>query len=310
MGVSIILSAQTNNLKPTGSKKNIVVPVTLSPDSSSKNKGIGQPKDPQQVVLKKSSDSIKMKAREYFMSAGKKAENKDYKGAIKDYNKSLSYNKSAITYTKLAYAYLLEQDYDSAIVASKEGMNMLPKNFEACTILGIAYYEKQNLDDAFNTFQKACELNPTNPNPMVHNYMAAIKFLKKDYKTALVYYDSIVMRDSAYQEVFSNRGMMQHYLGNYQDAISDYSMAIKIDSTNSSAYNNRAAARIILKEFQLALSDLDNAIRLNPEYANAYENRGKVKLQLGDKEGACADWTKSLSMGLETSKELIIKNCK
>ncbi|MEI6456193.1 MAG: tetratricopeptide repeat protein [bacterium] len=310
MIIPILGLSQTNNPKPTGNKKTTVIPVTLSPDSSSKNNGNVKTKNPQQVVLKKPGDSIKMKAREYFMSAGKKAESKDYKGAIKDYRKSLSYNKSAITYTKLAYAYLLSQEYDSAIVASKEGMKMLPKNFEACTILGVAYYEKQNFDDAFNTFQKACGLNPTNPDPMVHNYMAAIKFLKKDYKSAVIYYDSVVMKDSSYQDVFTNRGMMQHYLGNFKDAINDYSTAIKIDSTDANACNNRAAARIVLKEFPLALEDLDHAIRLNPGYANAYENRGKVKLQLGDKVGACTDWTKSLSMGLETSKELIIRNCK
>jgi tetratricopeptide (TPR) repeat protein len=321
LSVSVIIAmaplfgnAQSGTKNQTNNKNQVVTPVTLTPDTSKMNSGgkpankASSPTTPQGAVLKKPVDSLKVKARDYYQSGAKKAEAKDYEGAIRDFNKSLSYNSNPVILTKRAYAYMLINQYDSAIVDAMEGYNKIRNNSEAMIILGISYYEKQNYDEAYKFLVKASRLQ--NKNPLIFNYLAAIKFMQKDYKSALLYYDSVVMRDSAFLEVFSNRGMMQHYLGNYKDAINDYSMAIMMDSTNASAYNNRAAARIILKEFSPALNDLNNAIRLNPEYSNAYENRGKVKLQLGDKEGACADWTKALSMGLESSKELIIKNCK
>jgi len=66
----------------------------------------------------------------------------------------------------------------------------------------------------------------------------------------------------------------------------------------------------MLNELTSALNDLNTAIKLNPNYANAYDNRGRVKHKLGDLPGACADWTAAVSMGLNASKDLIIKYCK
>lgn len=309
-------SAQTDNKKHTDNQKTITIPVELKHDTGSIKKGTPTAKDPgkpgvqKPIILRSSRDTNQVKARNFYHSAAKKVKEKDYQGAIEDYLKSLLYNKSQVTYTKLAYAYMLTNQFDSAIVNSEKAIRILPKNFEAHSILGVSYYEKENYQEAFRTFQKACELNPTNPDPTIYNYMAAIKFLQQDYQNALLYYDSVAVRDSLFQDVFSNRGMMHHYLGNYKDAVKDYSEAIRLDSIDPNPYNNRAAAEMLLKDFSSALTDLDNAIRLNPDYANAYENRGKVKHQMGDIPGACADWTTAVSMGLKTSKELIIKYCK
>jgi len=307
--IPMVGNSQTDN------KKTTVIPLKFTIDTSSLKKGNSpavnqEKKGTKPIVLKKPSDTTQVMARKFFISADQKAKEKDYEGAINDYSKSLGFHKSAITLTKRAYAYLLLKQYDLAIIDSKEAIRMIPKNFEACSILGIAYYEKKEYQDAFTTFQKACELNPTNPEPMIYNYMAAIKFLQKDYKTALLYYDTVAGRDSTFQDVFSNRGMMHHYLGNYEDAIKNYTKAIALDSTNANAYNNKGGAELSIKDYASAVTDLDKAIKLNPDYPNAYENRGKAKKELGDISGACTDWTKALSLGSKTSKDLIIKYCK
>jgi hypothetical protein len=49
---------------------------------------------------------------------------------------------------------------------------------------------------------------------------------------------------------------------------------------------------------------------MNKTYADAYDNRGRVKQRLGDLPGACQDWQKAYSLGLQTSRDLIIKFCK
>ena len=63
------------------------------------------------------------------------------------------------------------------------------------------------------------------------------------------------------------------------------------------------------KDYDGALEDFNAAIRLNNAYADAYDNRGRAKLKLGDTPGACEDWQKSYSLGLEKSHELIEKYC-
>jgi len=145
---------------------------------------------------------------------------------------------------------------------------------------------------------------------IAYNYLAGAKFMQKNYKEALDNYDEVAKLDPSFPDVYTNRGMMRHYLGDITGAIQDYNLAIKQDPSNSSAYNNKGAAELSLKDYPAALSDLNMAIRIKSDYADAYDNRGRVKINLGDQQGACEDWQKAYSLGLEASRELILKFCK
>jgi tetratricopeptide (TPR) repeat protein len=103
---------------------------------------------------------------------------------------------------------------------------------------------------------------------------------------------------------------MKHYTGDLKGAIADYDESLKKKPENPTAYSNRGAAKFMLQDYVGALGDLNSAIRLNPDFADAYDNRGKAKYKLGDTNGACKDWNKAYSLGLEASRELIIKFCK
>jgi tetratricopeptide (TPR) repeat protein len=116
--------------------------------------------------------------------------------------------------------------------------------------------------------------------------------------------------DSTYPDIYSNRGMMRHYLRDYKGAVQDYDKALRQNPNNTAAMNNRAAAKMSLNDYQGALEDLNKAIKINPNYADAYDNRGRVKQKLGDLQGACGDWHTAYGLGLQTSRDLIIKFCK
>jgi tetratricopeptide (TPR) repeat protein len=104
--------------------------------------------------------------------------------------------------------------------------------------------------------------------------------------------------------------MMKHYTGDLKGAIADYDEALKLKPDNATAFGNRGAAKFMLKQYEAALLDLDQAIKLKPDFADAYDNRGKAKYKLGDQAGACQDWNKAYSLGIDASRELIIKFCK
>jgi len=47
--------------------------------------------------------------------------------------------------------------------------------------------------------------------------------------------------DSSYPDVYTNRGMMKHYLKDLKGAVEDYNKALSVNPENVTAYNNREA---------------------------------------------------------------------
>ena len=52
-----------------------------------------------------------------------------------------------------------------------------------------------------------------------------------------------------------------------------------------------------------AILDCNMAIKIDPNYPNAYNNRATAKFALGDCAGACLDWNKAASLGIETTAQ-------
>jgi tetratricopeptide (TPR) repeat protein len=251
----------------------------------------------------------KMKQAETLAAEGtKKAMNGDNEGAIGDFTKSLEIYPSASTFMKRGYAYLLLQDYRTAMTDLNEAIKQNPKLDRAYFARGVCRFEQQDFTGAQEDMNRFIEKDKK--NPMAYNYLAGIRFMQKDFKGALDYYDQVVQLDPNYPDVYTNRGMMKHYTGDLKGAIADYDESLKKKPENPTAYSNRGAAKFMLQDYVGALGDLNSAIRLNPDFADAYDNRGKAKYKLGDTNGACKDWNKAYSLGLEASRELIIKFCK
>ncbi len=52
---------------------------------------------------------------------------------------------------------------------------------------------------------------------------------------------------------------------------------------------------------------LSKAIEIDPDYA--YNNRGSAKYNLGDLNGACADFRKTISLGITANIECVRDQC-
>ncbi len=247
-------------------------------------------------------------AKNFFVAGAKKSDSSDYHGAIVDYTKSLDLVKNPITYLKRADANRLVGNFDAAILDATEAMKLQPRLAGAYFIRGVSYYEKGEYLDAKSDLDSLLKRDRTNATAF--NFRAAVAFMTQDYKAALTKYNEVVRLDSNFTEIYNNRGMMRHYLQDYKGAIQDYNVALKENPDNAKSYNNRGLAFLMLKDVQSALADFDKAVTLNDKYAEAYVNRGRAKNILGDQVGACTDWQSAYSLGLEDSKELIIKYCK
>jgi len=72
--------------------------------------------------------------------------------------------------------------------------------------------------------------------------------------------------------------------------------------TNPSAtqYFNQGAEKYEAGNYQGAIADYTKAIEIDPQHANAYGNRGFSKgVGFQDSDGACSDFKKAASLGLE-----------
>jgi tetratricopeptide (TPR) repeat protein len=264
--------------------------------------------NPQAPSVKIMNDPDQRKAYELFLSGAKKSQEGDQKGAIEDLTQSLNLVKTPGTLLKRGFSELLDQQYQNAINDMNEALKMTPNLGKAFFIRGVGKFELQDFKGAEEDLKKFIEKDRT--VAMAFNYLAGCRFMNKDFKGALENYEMVVKLNPKYPDIYTNRGMMKHYLNDLKGAVEDYNKALSVDPENATAYNNRGAAKLNLKDPNGALADFTKAISIKQDYADAYDNRGKAKLNLGDKEGACEDWQRSYSLGLESSRDLIIKFCK
>jgi tetratricopeptide (TPR) repeat protein len=260
------------------------------------------------VQPKKITDPNEIEAQKIFNEATKMAKAGDYQGAIEGFSRSLSLYENSNTYMRRGYAYLLKDNFPMAIQDFTDALRVVASNKLAMLGRGIARYSLSDYNGAETDLKAYLDLDKT--NAMAFNYMAAVCFMKQDFNCALTNYNEVARIDTTYPDLYTNRGMMRHYLRDFKGAIQDYDKAMRAKPGNASNYNNRAAANMMLNDFEAALKDLDKAIELNKTYPDAYDNRGRVKQKLGDLPGACQDWQKAWSLGLQTSRDLIIKYCK
>ena len=112
------------------------------------------------------------------------------------------------------------------------------KDAKTYTQLGIAHLQKGDFDKAIFYFNKAIELDPT--NPMAH----------------------------------SNRGIAFCKMKQYDKAISDLDKALEIDIRDADAYNERGIAYFEKGQYDQAISDFNKAIEINPYHPLAWKNLG------------------------------------
>jgi tetratricopeptide (TPR) repeat protein len=253
-------------------------------------------------------DPQQKQAQELYLSGQKKAVDGDQQGAIDDFTKSLNLYKTPAAFLKRGFSEMVQEDYVNAINDMNEVLKINPNIERAYFGRGVCKFEQKDFKGAEEDMNKFIEKDKT--TAMAYNYLAGCRFMQQDFKGALDNYDMVAKLDPKYPDVYTNRGMMKHYLKDLKGAVEDYDKALAIDPDNATAYNNRGAAKLNQGDSKGALVDFDKAISLRKDYADAFDNRGKAKINLGDKTGACADFQRAYSLGIEATRELIIKYCK
>jgi len=160
-------------------------------------------------------------------------------------------------------------------------------NFLAYTSLGLALFEKGNITEAIEHYNKAILIKPDYDEAYNNRGIAYVTL--GQYPSAIEDYNNAIRFHPAFANYHYNRGYTYEILGQYPLAIEDYNIAIRLQPTSAKFYYNRGCSYGKIGQYQSAFEDCNEAVRLNPNYAEAYMCRGSAYFKQGDNDLGCRD---------------------
>jgi|GEM_PF-1069031 len=185
-------------------------------------------------------------------------------------------------------------DWDAAIVAFSQVLNIDPKQAIAYYDRGMAKSNKGELNGAISDFSQAISLDPK----MTEAYFSRgeAKAMQKDVDAAIADYTQAINIDPKMAIAFYKRGTIRTQKGDNEGALADLTQSILLDPNQASAYSNRGFVRQAQHDLDGAIADYTQALSINPKLAQTYYNRGLVRAAKADLDGAVSDYNKALDL--------------
>lgn len=181
------------------------------------------------------------------------------------------------------------------------------------------------LEKAIGDFNRAIQLNPTDPLNFVHrgdayvtlgrperglddlNHAVTLDPTLADARNSRGFALRVLRQETRAIEDFTvamrlqpgatypliNRGLCFEALGKFDQALADFDSAVQADPASADAWIARGVAYAKQGKTDLAIEDFDQALTLKPTSADAYFNRGQAFALKGDKDRAMADYVQA-----------------
>jgi tetratricopeptide (TPR) repeat protein len=150
--------------------------------------------------------------------------------------------------------------YEEAIETYKK-INQLKLDARNFLKIGVCYYNKKNIDEAINNYDKAIELNPNFTEAYFNKGICLSNQQKKE--EAIEVFNKAIEIANNDAELYLNRGYCYFSLKNFRKAIKDFNKAIELRPNFSEAYCRKAACYQEMKKVEEALLEYKHAIEIN-----------------------------------------------
>ena len=241
-----------------------------------------------------------LKADDFYIQGGDKYEKADYQGAIQAFNEAIQLNPNySEAYNNRGNARFQSGDNEDAIADYNQALRINPNYADAYTNRGTIRSLLGDNQGAIADYNQALRINPN--DAQAYNNRGVDRSKSGDNEGAVADFNEALRIDPNY-EAYNNRGNARHDLGDNEGAIADYNEALRINPNESGVYSNRGNARFDLGDKKGAIVDFNQAVRINPNFAEAYYNRGNARSNLGDKQGAIQDFQKSAELFQQQGK--------
>jgi len=149
-------------------------------------------------------------------------------------------------YINLGLALFQKGQMDEAIVHYQEALEIDPDNSQAHNNLGIALCKKGQADEAIAHFQKALEISPNFAKAQFN--LGDALLIKGQVDKAMTHFQKALEIDPNYSQAHNNLGIALYKKGQADEAIAQFQQALEIAPTNADARNNLAKVQALARQ--------------------------------------------------------------
>ncbi|MEK7487300.1 MAG: tetratricopeptide repeat protein, partial [Planctomycetota bacterium] len=191
-------------------------------------------------------------------------------------------------------AEVLEKLSQGSILYYSKWIETNPQSASAYYFRGLAYTEQNEIESAFQNFERAIQLNPNYADAYFNR--GNIKIKRGEIQSAIDDFTKAIQLSPNSWEIYTNRGNARELQKNFSGALEDHTEAIRLNPTSADCYNNRGMTKHSIDDLNGALEDYTEAIRLNPQLSEVYNNRGRVQRDQGFLERAIEDFSEAIRL--------------
>jgi tetratricopeptide (TPR) repeat protein len=197
-------------------------------------------------------------------------------------------------YNGLGAALFQKGQVDEAIEQYQKALKINPNYVETYNNLGIAHLKKGQVDEAISECQKALGINPNFAE--AHNSLGQVLLQKGSVDEAIVQYQRALEINPNDAEAYNNLGQALSQKGSVDEAILQYQRALEINPNFSEARNNFGVALARNGRVDEAMAQYQKTLKINPNLAAVHINLSEALLQKGQLDEAMAQCQKALGI--------------
>lgn len=229
-----------------------------------------------------------------------------WKNSTSLYNDILkTYPNSAEALASLGAEYMLNRNYDQALVYLNKAVQENNRHVKAYYNRGLVYAQLNRMQDAIADFSKAIE---------IANYQKAYVARANAYYTindaakAMKDAETALSLDKNNPKAYFVLATCYDDQNDLNKALQYYNKALELAGDEPLFYMRRAILYGKMQNFSGSLMDLDKCTTLQPNFAEAYYWKGVVKVNL--KQNPCQDLKTALDMGFAAAAGPLNNYCR
>jgi protein O-mannosyl-transferase len=190
---------------------------------------------------------------------------------------------SFMGHCSLGVAFFEKGQLDDAVAQYQKALEINPNYVAAHYNLGNALFRKGQLDEAIAHFQKALEINPKDAEAHINLGNALLQ--KEQFDEAVGQFQQAVEINPNDAEAHYDLGNALFQKGQLEEAVGQFQKALEISPNSFATHYNLGVALFQKGELGEAITEFQEVLRLKPDFSPAQDSLAKVQALVRQREG-------------------------
>jgi len=188
-------------------------------------------------------------------------------------------------------------NFKEAINNYKKFLSINPNDSNTHQLLGIAYYNLNQLESAKLSFQDSLRLNKNQPDVMSN--LANCQIQLGNYVVAIKCLEDAISLGSGNIDLFNELGKTYCVLGDYKKAIGSLNRGLLIYPESTKLLNQKIIALKEDSQYLQAIQILESMLEINPKSINLRHNLGVILRLSGQSERSIKEYNILIKKGVK-----------